>query len=127
MGDIHSLQALKIDVPASSFIIPIIEDKLPGKVRGSIRDSGKDVEFDLKSFTDSLKDFISREEQKQTSPFQTPQHPSPRYDSYESSIASTLSTNIQTRCQLCKGSHASSQCTMSAIEKSAAVIRLKLC
>ena len=128
MGDIRSLQALKIDVPACApFIIPIIEDKLPGKVRGSIGDSGKGVEFDLKSFTDSFKDLISREEQTQTSPFQTPQYPSPRYDSYEPSITSTLSTNIQTRCQLCKGSHASSQCTMSANEKSAAVIRLKLC
>ena len=128
MGDIRSLQALKIDVPACApFIIPIIEDKLPGKVRGSIGDSGKGVEFDLKSFTDSFKDFISLEEQPQTSPFQTPQYPSPRYDSCEPSITSTLSTNIQTRCQLCKGSHASSQCTMSANEKSAAVIRLKLC
>ena len=63
----------------------------------------------------------------QTSPFQTPQHPSPRCDSYEPSITSTLSTNIQTRCQLCKGLHASSQCTRSANDKSAAVILLKLC
>ena len=102
-------------------------NKLPGKVRGSIGDSGKGVEFDLKSFMDSFKDFISWEEQTQTSPCQTPQHPSPRYDSYEPSITSTLSTNIHTRCQVCKGSHASSQCTMSANEKSAAVIRLKLC
>ena len=60
MGDIRSLQALQIDVQACApFIIPTIEDKLPGKVRGSIRDSGKGVEFDLKSFTDSFKDFIS--------------------------------------------------------------------
>ena len=58
MGDICSLQALTIDVPACApFISPLIEDKLPGKVRGSIVDSGKGVEFDL--FTHSVKDFIS--------------------------------------------------------------------
>ena len=128
MGDLRSLQALKIDVSACApFIIPIIEDKLPGKVRGSLGDSGQGVQFDLKLFTDGLKNFITREEQTQTSLFQPPQHPPSRYDLYEQNTASTLSTTIQTRCQLCQGSHASSHCTMSANEKSATVIRLKLC
>ena len=54
MGDLRSLEGLKIDVSACApFIIPIIEDKLPGKVRGSIGDAGKGTKFDLTLFTDS--------------------------------------------------------------------------
>ena len=75
---------------------------------------------------DSLKDFIIWEEQMKTSIFQTPQHLLARYDTYEPNITSALSTDIQMRCQLCKGSH-SSQCKMSASEKSATVICLKVC
>jgi len=67
MGDLRSLQALKIDVSACApFIIPIIEDKLPGKVRGLLGDSVQGVQFDLKLFTDCLKNFTTREEQTQT-------------------------------------------------------------
>ena len=127
MGDLRSLEGLKIDVSACApFIIPIIEDKLPGKVRGSIGDAGQGTKFDLTLFTDSLKEFIIREEQTQSSPLQIPQHPPSRYDIYKQNT-STLSTTVQTRCQVCKGSHSSSQCAMSADEKSATVIRLRLC
>ena len=57
---LRSLYKLKINVSAwAPFIIPIIEDKLPGKIRGSIGGSGHGVQFDLKLSMDSLKDFIS--------------------------------------------------------------------
>ena len=80
MGNLCSLQALKVDVSACvPFVIHIIEDKLPGKVRGSLGDSGQGVQFDLKLFTDGLKNFIALEEQTQTNLFHTPQHPLPRH------------------------------------------------
>ena len=76
MGDLRSLQALKIDISSCApFIILIIKDKLPGKVRGLLGDSGQGIQCDLTLFTDGLKNFITREEQTQTSLFQTPQHP----------------------------------------------------
>ena len=128
MGDIRSLEALGINVSACApFIIPIIEDKLPGKVRSALGDSGQGVQFTLKPFTDSLKAFISREEQSLIGISQIPQQPPSRYDTYEPHVTTTLTTTVQTRCQLCHGNHASSICTMPASEKSAAVISLKLC
>ena len=100
---------------------------MPGKVRGLLGDSGQGVQFDLKLFMDGLKTVIIQEEQTQTSLFQTPQHPLSHYDLYEQNTTSTLSTNIQKRCQLGQGPHASSQCAMSTNKKSATDIRLKLC
>eukprot|EP00794_Sanderia_malayensis_P018328 gene18328-biopygen12271 len=130
MGDIRSLEALKINVSACApFIIPILEDKLPGKVRSAIGDSGQGVNFLLKQFTDSFRDYIAREEQTQSGFPQATLPPPSRYESYEHNVSSTstLSTTINTRCQLCKGPHATSHCTIPASEKSATVIQQSLC
>ena len=117
-----------IDISACApFIIPIIEVKLPGKVRSSIGDSGQGVHFALKLFTDSLKAYITRDEQTQIDIHPTSQQSPSRYDTYEHQFTSTLSTTVQTRCQLCKGAHVSSHCTLPANEQAAAVLHLKLC
>ena len=76
MGDIQLLEALSINVSACApFIIPIIEDKLPAKVRSAIGDSSQGIHFVLKRIMDSPKDFIAREEQTQTGFSQTTQLP----------------------------------------------------
>ena len=75
MGDLRSLETLRIDISACApFIIPIIEEKLPGKVRSSIGDSGQGVHFALKPFADSLKAYITREEQTQLGIHPTSRH-----------------------------------------------------
>ena len=123
MGDLRSLEALGIDISVCApFIIPIVEEKLPGKVRSSIGDSGQGVHFALKPFTNGLKAYITREEQTQIGIHPTSQQPLSRYETYEPQFTSTLSTTVQTRCQLCKGAHASSHCTLPANDKAAAVI-----
>ena len=128
MGDLRSLEALGIDISVCApFIIPIVEEKLPGKVRSSIGDSGQGVHFALKPFTNGLKAYITREEQTQIGIHPTSQQPPSRYDMYKPQFTSTLSTTVQTRCQLCKGAHASSHCTLPANDKAAAVIHLKVC
>ena len=49
MGDISLLEALGIIISACAlFIIPIVEDKLPGKVKSSLCDSGQGVQCALK-------------------------------------------------------------------------------
>ena len=40
---------------------------------------------------------------------------------------STLSSNVSTRCQLCKGPHATSHCNMTSSDKTSTIIRKKLC
>ena len=128
MGDLRSLEALGIDISVCApFIIPIVEEKLPGKVRSSIGDSRQGVHFALQLFTNGLKAYITREEKMQIGIHPTSQQPSSRYDTYEHQFTSTLSTTVQTRCQLCKGAQASSHCTLPANEKAAAAIHLKLC
>lgn len=67
----------------SPLVFPLSSLSLPEKARGSLGDSGNGVQFDLKLFTDGLKNFITREEQTQTSLFQTLQQPPSRYDLYE--------------------------------------------
>ena len=61
MGDISSLEALKVDVTTCApIIVPILKDRLPVKVHSMIGDCGKDTNFSLKLFTDSLKENIAR-------------------------------------------------------------------
>ena len=68
MGDIRSLKALKIDVSACApFIVPIIEEKLPGTILSALGDCGKDSQFDLDQFVESFKDYILRHEQAHSS------------------------------------------------------------
>ena len=56
MGDIRSLESLNIDIAAyAPFTVPIIEDKLPGKVLSSICDCGKQSTFSLNGFIENLK------------------------------------------------------------------------
>ena len=128
MGDIRSLEALKGDVTACApIIVRILEGKLPGKVRSTIEDCGKGTKFSLTLFTDSLKEYIAREEQSHTVNLLNDAQPPSRYDTYVPHVTSTLFTTVQTRCYLCKGTHASSQCTMPASEKTVAVLRFNLC
>ena len=57
LGDIHS--ALNIDVSACApIIVPLIEEKLPGKILSSIDDCGKYDDFDLDEFTENFKNYI---------------------------------------------------------------------
>ena len=64
MGDIRSLNALNIDVSACApIIVPVIEEKLPGKILGSIGDCGKHADFDLDEFTENFKNYFLRQEQ----------------------------------------------------------------
>ena len=127
MGDLRSLEALRIDISAcASFIIPIIEEKLPEKV-SSIGDSGQGVHFALEPSADSLKAYLTGEEQAQKGMHPTSQQPLSRYDTYEPQFTSTLSTAVQTRCQLYKGAHVSSHCTLLANKRAAVVLHLRLC
>ena len=126
MGDIRSLEALEIDISACApFIVPILEEKLQPKVRSSIGDCGEGKKFDLDLFTKNLKEFISREEQSQVN-FPQPAERS-EYQTQNFHITSTLSSNVSTRCQLCKGPHATSHCDMTSNDKISTVIREKLC
>ena len=96
MGDIRSLEALKVDVTACApIIMPIVEDKLPGKVRSTIGDCGKGTNFSLTLCTDSLKEYISREEQSHTVNMLNDAQPPSRYDTYAPHVTSTLSTTVQ--------------------------------
>ena len=68
MGDIRSLKALNIDVSACApIIVPIIEEKLPGKILSSIGDCGKDTDFNLDEVTENFKNYILRQEQAHSS------------------------------------------------------------
>ena len=127
MGDIRSLESLNIDVAACApFIVPIIEDKLPGKVLSSIGDYGKEVSFNLKGFIERLKTYITREEQAAGANW--PSSPKASFATYEPpSTYSTLAAPVNVRCQLCKGSHATQHCPQSAADKTAAVISNNLC
>ena len=79
MGDVRSLEALGIDISVCApFIIPIVEEKLPGKVRSSIGDPGQGVYFALKPFTNGLKAYITNEEQTQIGIHPTSQQPPSR-------------------------------------------------
>ena len=128
MGDIRSLQALEIDISACApFIVPIMEEKLPTKVRSSIGDCGEDKKFDLDLFTKRLKDYIIREEQSQANfPRSAEQFPA-EYQTQNYHVTSTLSSNVNTRCQFCKGPHATSHCNMTSNDKTSTIIREKLC
>ena len=128
MGDIRSLQALEIGISACApFIVPIMEEKLPTKVRSSIGDCGEDKKFDLDLFTKRLKDYILREEQSQANfPRSAEQFPA-EYQTQNYHITSTLSSNVNTRCQFCKGPHATSHCNMTSNDKTSTIIREKLC
>ena len=127
MGDIRSLESLNIDAAAClPFIVPIIEDKLPGKVLSSIGDCGKEVSFTLKGFIERLKTYIMREEQAAVTNW--PTSPKATLTAYEPpSTHSTLAAPVNVRCQLFKGSHATQHCPQSAADKTAAVISNNLC
>ena len=124
-------EALGINISACApFIIPIIEEKLPGKARSYIGDCGRDVNFDLQSFISSFKDYITKEEQSQavnTSLPQTITRPPSQYETYESHVTSTLTATVSTTCQLCKGPHTTPHCTIPANDRTAIVLRDKLC
>ena len=68
MGDICSLNPLNIDVSACApIIIPIIEERLPGKILSSIGDCGTDADFRHDEFTESFKNYILCQEQAHSS------------------------------------------------------------
>ena len=131
MADIRSLEALSIDVSACApFIVPILEEKLPGKIRSSIGDCGVESNFDLKRFINGFKEYVTRQEQSQALhvPQASTQQPSPYYESYEPpSTLSTMTATVNPQCLLCKGTHTAIRCPLPASEKSATVIRNKLC
>ena len=55
LGDIWSLKALNIDVSACApIIVPILEEKLPGKILSSIGDCWNYANFDLDEFTENF-------------------------------------------------------------------------
>ena len=106
--------------------MPIIEDKLPGKVFSTIGDCGEQSSFSLNGFIEKVKGFIAREEQATSVNWlTTPQASSEKYQ--PPSTFSTLSSNVSTRCQFCNGPHAASHCNMTSSDKTSAVIRGKLC
>ena len=127
MGDLRSLESLKIDIAACApFIVPIMEDKLPGKVLSSIGDCGKQSTFSLNCFIEKFKGYIAREEQASSANWLT--SPQASLEPYEPpSTFSTLSASVNVRCQLCKGTHSTQHCSQSAANKTAAVIGNKLC
>ena len=64
IGDLHSLDSLTSDITACAlFIVPIMEDKLPGKVLSSIGECGEQSTFSLYSLIETLKGYIACKEQ----------------------------------------------------------------
>ena len=131
MGDICSLKALNIDVSACApIIVPILEEKLPGKILSSIVDCRKYADFDLDEFTENFKNYIIRQEQAHSSKSPAVQDTQPSF-SYEMhqppSMVSTMIASSTNCCQLCKDSHATQRCPISASEKQSIVLMTKLC
>ena len=131
MGDIRSLKALKIDVSACApFIVPIIEEKLPGTILSALGDCGKDSQFDLDQFVESFKDYILRHEQAHSSnALQASESQLPfGHEVYQPpSTLSTMAAPISNCCQLCNSPHSTQRCPLSASEKQAIVHAKKLC
>ena len=100
MGDLRSLESLNIDIAACApFIVPILEDKLPGQVLSHIGDCGKQSTFSLNGFIEKLKGYVTREEQAASANWLTsPQASSEPYE--PPSTFSTLSASVNVRCQL---------------------------
>ena len=97
MGDLRSLESLKIDIAACApFIVPIMENKLPGKVLSSIGDYDKQSTFSLNGFIEKLKGYIPPEEQAASANWLT--SPQASLELYEPpSTSSTLSMAWQQR------------------------------
>ena len=131
MGDIRSLKALNIDVSACApIIIPIIEEKLPGKILSSIGDCRTDVDFKLDDFTENCKNYILRQEQEYSSnaPSVQDAQPSLSYDMHQPpSMLSTMIASANTCCQLCNESHTTQRCPLSAFEKQNIILTNKVC
>ena len=65
-------------------------------------------------FVKNLKEDISREEQSQIHYTQASEQFPTGYQTQNYHITSTLSSNVSTRCQLCKGPHATSNFNMTS-------------
>ena len=131
MGDICSLKALNINVSACApIIVPILEEKLPGKILSSIVDCRKYADFDLDEFTENFKNYIIRQEQAHisNSPAVQDTQPSFSYEMHQPpSMVSTMIASSNNCCQLCKDSHATQRCPISTSEKQSIVLMNKLC
>jgi len=97
MGDLRSLDVLSIDISVcATFIIPIVEENLPEKLRSSIGDSGQGVYFAINPFTNGLTAYITREEHMQIGIHPNSQHSPSQYEPYNAQFTSMLSTTLQT-------------------------------
>ena len=131
MGDIRTLTALNIDVSACSpIIVPIIEEKLPGRILSSIGDCRTDVDFKLDNFTENFKNYIVHQEQAHSSnaPWIQNAQPSFSYDMHQPpSTLSTMVASANNCCQLCNESHTTQRCPLSAFEKQNIILTNELC
>ena len=131
MGDIRSLRALNIDVSACApIVVPIIEEKLPGKILSSIGDCGTDADFKLDKFTENFKNYILRKEQAHSSNATWVQDAQPflSYDMHKlPSALSTMVASTNNCSQLCNESRITQRCPLSAFEKQNIVLTNKLC
>ena len=101
MGDICSLKALNIDVSACApIIVPIIEEKLPGKILSSIGDCRTDVEFKRNDFTENFKNYSLRQEQEYSSNAPSVQDAQP-FLSYDMHLSAFEKQNIILTNKLC--------------------------
>lgn len=120
MTDIRSLANLKVDVNvAAPILVPIIEDKLPSKVRGNIADIDRENFYKLDTFLNAFKRQVERYETESVN------------DDVQFSKGSTVSTigglasccvisgssaqnetprTFQKHCVYCKGAHNAVEC-----------------
>ena len=130
MGDIRSLKALNIDVSACApMIVPIVEEKLPGKILSSLCDCGTDVDFKLDDFTENYKTtFYVKSKHILLMPREYKMHSHPLVMTCinPSSTLSTMVASTNNCPQRCNESHTTQRCPLSAFEKQNIVLTNKL-
>ena len=136
MTDLRSLSALKIDVNNSAAVlVPILEEKLPPRVKGNMAELDTSDNFSLDTFLTCLKKQVERYEQECYTLDLNASHPKPVMETTYGSQEETTPTatvgsfaGITTQCALCgSSSHATLGCKLSWKQKKDLVMAKKLC
>ncbi|XP_064638310.1 uncharacterized protein LOC135494325 [Lineus longissimus] len=123
--DLRSLANLKVSVNESaSIIVPIIEDKLPNKIKGNIADIDRERRYNLDTFLEALKRQVERYENESSEP---------EHSKVSSTLAGPSNTYVavvsdqrKTNCVYCNGSHRSVDCkSVADYEKRQQVVKQK--
>ena len=135
MTDLRSLATLKVDTNAcASILVPLLEEKLPGRIRGNISEIDREDTFKLATFLDALKRQVERyESEHQAVDLDTKSKPSIFADTSNGVGETPHSTvgscaGITNLCLICGSSrHSALGCNLTSKQKRELLMAKKLC